>query len=357
MPIRRLRCARIDSPCTIGTASASSSLPAAIGLHGVVRRTSGAPAAASLWRSRRASSRRRGRRRSRAPAADRRSTRRARLRTRASPARPRRGARSNARTRKRLRRLRSRRTWRTKLPSGESAASALLQSTLSTLSTAARRRPRVRCARGRASPGPPRETTADDERFQIGGDGRMLDAHRQTRRRRGRARGRRRVEPDAARVQGGAAGDDGHRIDAGGDAAAEQVADAGAQPRHQRRAADQHHARDLVCRALVLGQQVAHGGQAAGDERLRQRVQLVARDLELVRRRRRRRRARRSSRVGARQLDLRLLAGDPQPRQRAPAARGRAIDRRSRRDAPAPRPPTRTAAPSMSLPPRKLSPE
>ena len=116
------------------------------------------------------------------------------------------------------------------------------------------------------------------------------------------------------------------------------VADAGAQPRHQRRAAHQHDARDLVGRALVLGKQVAHGGQAAGDERLRQRVQLVARDLELeslaaaARRPRAHRRA-----VGARQLDLGLLARDPQPRQRAPAralGRDRAAATRQRRGRP-----------------------
>ena len=99
--------------------------------------------------------------------------------------------------------------------------------------------------------------------------------------RRRRARGRRRVQPDAARVERGAARDDRHRIDAGGDAAAEQVADARPQRGHQRRPADQHHARDVAGRVLVPGEQALHRGQAARDERRRQRVQLVARDVDL----------------------------------------------------------------------------
>ena len=147
--------------------------------------------------------------------------------------------------------------------------------------------------------------------------------------RRGRARGRRRVQPDAARVEGGAARDDRHRIDAGGDPAAEQLADARAQPRHQRRAADEHHARHVVGRPLVLGQQVAHRGQAAAMNGAVSDVQLVARDLQLVV-------AAAAvavagsdttivARIRARQLDLRLLARGPQPRQRPAPARARAI--------------------------------
>ena len=145
--------------------------------------------------------------------------------------------------------------------------------------------------------------------------------------RRGRARGRRRVQPDAARVEGGAARDDRHRIDTGGDAAAEHLADARAQARHQRRAADEHHPRHVVSRPLVLGQQDAHRGQAAVDERRGQDVQLVAGDLQLVLAPAIAGRVRHHDRRehGARQLDLRLLARGPQPRQRPAPARARAI--------------------------------
>ena len=125
----------------------------------------------------------------------------------------------------------------------------------------------------------PGQAAADDERFQIGGDGRMLDAHRQPRRRRGRARGRRRVEPDAARVQGGAAGDDGHRIDAGGDAAVEQVADArrAAPASASGRPTSTTRATSSAVR-WFLASRLRTAVRPRRDERLRQRVQLVARD-------------------------------------------------------------------------------
>ena len=179
MPIRRLRWRAVDSPCTIGTASASSSLAAAIGLDGVVGEGPARRQRRPFREVDLRQSRRRRRRRSRARAADRRSTRRARSRTARSPARP-------ARRRRRRPARGSGARWSalqpapgaTKLPSAESRAAGTRRPDRSL-------KPAVLAFD--AHPGGqrlarPREAAADHERFQIGGDGRVLDADRQTRR-------------------------------------------------------------------------------------------------------------------------------------------------------------------------------
>ena len=202
MPISRLRCARIDSPARSEPPARRRRCPRRPAARSGAR-TFDAPAAASPSRSRRASSRRRARRRWRAPAADRRSRRRARSRTPRVDSATSPPARSNARTRKRS-------ALPALQPHLDHEAPLRRQRGVRSSST---RRPRVPRAR-RSTRARHRQAAADDERFQIGGHGRMLDAQREAGGRRGRVRGRRRIQPDAARVKGRTARDDGHRIDA-----------------------------------------------------------------------------------------------------------------------------------------------
>src|SRR6185436_13326282 len=178
-------------------------------------------------------------------------------------------ARSNARTMNLLRRLRSRRTCSTKLPSGDSGLSAPAQPPSSS-----RRSMRTRSGSVWPAPGRQRPTT-NGSRSAVT-DGCSMRTGRPAAGAGTRAAGvassptlpAYSAAPRATMVMGSAP--------------AEHLADARAQPRHQRRPADEDDARDVVSRALVLGEQHAHRGQAARDERLGQRLQIAARDLQLA---------------------------------------------------------------------------